>query len=96
MRPWPTSYDGTTPEELPYNYSAYPTLFDDLSGYEPKVVGMQLAPDGREVILVALSPGRVISSTLVGQGKVPGQDPSGSSRVTLDAIDAVRRAAKPL
>lgn len=76
---------------MPYDYSVYPTLFDDLTGYEPTVVGMDLAPDGRERIMIALSPGRYLSSTLVGQGKVPGQDPSGSSRVTLDAIMAVRR-----
>ena len=80
---------------MPYDYSAYPTLFDDLSGYAPAIVGMSLGPDGREVILIALSPGKVISSTLVGQGKVPGQDPSGSSALVLAALSAVRRDAKP-
>lgn len=88
---WPTDSDGTRAEDLPYDYSYFPTLFDDHSGYAPLVVGHGIGSDGRETILLALSPGRYLSGTIIGQGKVPGQDPSGSSRVILDAVDAVRR-----
>lgn len=66
--PWPTTHTGLTPADIPYGYSAFPTIWDDDSGYEPKVVGSEIDDSGRTVILVALSPGRYLSCTLVTAG----------------------------
>lgn len=67
--PWPTTHTGLTPADIPYGYSAFPTIWDDDSGYEPKVVGSEIDDSGRTVILVALSPGRYLSCTLVTAGQ---------------------------
>jgi hypothetical protein len=72
--PWPTTHTGLTPADIPADYSAFTTIFDDHRGYEPKVVGREIDDDGRIVILVAISPGAVISITLVNAGADPGEE----------------------
>lgn len=72
---WPVDHDGTGPDDLPYDYSMFPTLFDDKRGYAPLVVGHGMDDTGRETIMVALSPGSYLSATVISAGEVPGQDP---------------------
>lgn len=92
---WPVDHDGTTAEDLPYGYSYFPTLFDDKRGYDPLIVGHGIDDNGRETIMIALSPGAYLSATLIGQGEVPGQDPGKSEEVILEALREVRRTAEP-
>lgn len=66
--PWPTLHAGITPDDLPYGYSAYGNVWDDLSGYEPIVTGCETNEDSRQVIIVSLSPGRYLSCTMVSAG----------------------------
>jgi hypothetical protein len=72
--PWPTTHAGLTPADIPGDYSAFTTIFDDHRGYEPRVVGRETNDDGRIVILVAISPGAVIPITLVDAGADPGAE----------------------
>lgn len=66
--PYPTLHAGLTPEDLPYGYTAYQTVFDDGSGYAPAVVGSETDENGRLVIIVALSPGAYVRCTMVSAG----------------------------
>ena len=84
--PWPTTHAGLTPADIPYDYNAFPTMWDDDSGYEPHVVGSEVDDAGRTVIMVALSPGRVVPYTMV----LAGQDVGTASKALLEALSAVR------
>lgn len=88
--PWPTTHDGETPDTIPYGYSYFSTVWDDHSGYEPRVVGDYVDTSGRMVILVALSPGRVIEVTMVSAGQAPGE----AGKALLEAL-AASNAASP-
>lgn len=66
--PYPTLHSGLTPEDLPYGYTAYQTVFDDGRGYAPVVVGSETDENGRLVIIVALSPGVYTRCTMVSAG----------------------------
>lgn len=66
--PPPVLSGGLTPAEIPYGYSAYATVFNDLRGYQPTVVGHELDNSSRQVIIVALSPGAYVRCTLVSAG----------------------------
>lgn len=87
--PWPTTHTGLTPADIPKEYSAFTTIWDDHRGYEPKIVGREIDDHGREVILVALSPGVMITTTLISTGQTP--EDSGSTLV--QAIKAMRQNA---
>lgn len=69
----PSGLPDTTPEELPWGYSIYRSIWDDLSGYEPMIVGSDTDPTGREVILIALSPGQYVSATMILRTSVAGE-----------------------
>lgn len=66
--PYPTLHTGLTPDDIPYGYSAYNTIFDDGRGYDPQVVGHDTDENGRQVIIVALSPGNYVGCTMVSVG----------------------------
>ena len=84
--PWPTTHAGLTPDDIPYDYSAFQTIWDDDSGYGPKVVGSEIDDAGRTVITVALSPGRYLPVTLVSAGPAPEEQVRGF----LEALTLVR------
>lgn len=67
--PWPTLHTGLEPKDIPIGYHAFDTIWDDDRGYEPRVVGYETDADGRQVILLAISPGAVISATMVSAGQ---------------------------
>jgi hypothetical protein len=77
--PYPTLHGGLTPDDIPYGYSAYRTVFDDGTGYEPQIVGIDETPESRLVIMVALSPGTYVACTMV----LAGQDPEQASDTVL-------------
>lgn len=83
---WPTLHTGFTPADIPIGYSAFTTIWDDHRGYEPKVVGHEVDDAGRTVIMVAISPGAVISITLVNAGQTLG----GGGTAVLEALGAIR------
>jgi len=84
--PYPTTYAGLTPDDIPYGYSAFNTLWDDGRGYEPAVVGHEVDDAGRLVILLALSPGQYLRTTMVSAGQAPEQ----AGKALLEAL--ARRA----
>lgn len=84
--PFPTLHTGLTPDDIPYGYSAFASVWDDLRGYEPRVVGHETDDAGRMVILVTLSPGSVIATTVVNAG----QTPEAAGEAVLNAIRALR------
>lgn len=87
MRPeWPTTHDGLTLDDIPYGYSAYGSMLDDLSGYEPRVVGSEENEASQQVIMVAVSPGRYVPYTMVLAGQAPGE----AGQALLGAIGALR------
>lgn len=65
---WPLESTGLTPADVPADYNVFPDIWNDGSGYEPIVVGRGLNDDGGETILISLSPGHVISATLISGG----------------------------
>lgn len=65
---YPILHTGLTPDDIPFGYSCYATVFDDLRGYEPRVVGLERDDDYRQVIIVALSPGQYVRCTMVTVG----------------------------
>lgn len=84
--PFPTLHTGLTPDDIPYGYSMFPSIWDDLSGYEPRVVGHETDDAGRMVILVALSPWSKIATTVVSAG----QTPEAAGEAVLEAVRALR------
>jgi hypothetical protein len=84
--PYPTLHGGLTPDDIPYGYSAYRTVFDDGTGYEPQIVGIDETPESRLVIMVALSPGTYVACTMV----LAGQDPEQASDTVLDAFQTMQ------
>jgi hypothetical protein len=90
--PYPTLHSGLTPDDLPYGYSAYGSVFDDASGYEPMVVGYDASPESRLVIIVALSPGRYVPCTMVSAG----WDPEQACKAVLDGFTAARPPGVPV
>lgn len=87
--PWPTTHTGLTPADIPKEYSAFTTIWDDHRGYEPKIVGREIDDHGREVILIALSPGVMITTTLISAGSAP----EDSAAKAVAAIKALRERA---
>jgi len=79
-------HTGLTPDDIPYGYSSFTTIWDDDTGYEPKIVSSELDDSGRTVIMVALSPGRYLPVTLVSAG----QTPEDQAQSLLEALSAVR------
>lgn len=65
---YPILHTELTPDDIPFGYSCYVTVFDDLRGYEPRVVGVERDDDYRQVIIVALSPGQYVRCTMVTVG----------------------------
>ena len=84
--PWPTDHAGLTADDIPYGYSAFTSIWDDHSGYEPIIVGREIDDSGHTVIFVELSPGKILPVTLVPTG------PAGEAQVEdLQAALAVLR-----
>lgn len=71
--PFPPESAGITADDIPYGYSHYRTIWDDKRGYAPKAVGVSTDENGREVIMVALSPSQYIAVTMVSAGWGPGE-----------------------
>lgn len=69
-------------EDVPYGYNVFPDIWNDGRGYEPIIVGRERSDTGREVILISLSPGQVISATLVS-----GEE--GQVKRVLEAVKAL-------
>lgn len=66
--PFPPESAGLTPDDIPYGYSAYRTIWDDKMGYARQAVGSYTDENGRLVILIALSPGQYVPVTMVSAG----------------------------
>lgn len=79
---WPLESTGLTPADVPADYNVFPDIWNDGSGYEPIVVGRETDDAGREVILISLSPGNVISATLISGG-------DDQVRAALEAVKAL-------
>lgn len=93
--PWPTLHSGLTPADIPIDYSAYTSVLDDGRGYAPVVVGSETDDHGREVILVALSPGVYQAFTLVSAGAVGEAAAEALVRALGHLRDAVGPTAPP-
>ena len=79
---WPLDSTGLTPADVPADYNVFPDIWNDGMGFEPIVVGRETNDAGREVILISLSPGHVISATLISGG-------DDQVRAAIDAVKAL-------
>lgn len=85
--PFPPESAGLTPDDIPYGYSMYRTIWDDHRGYDRKAVDASTDENGRTVIMVALSPGEYIRATMVSAGWAADQAGSALLGMITEAID---------
>lgn len=83
---WPVDHDGTTADEIPYGASVFRTIWDDHRGYDAVPVGRSGWYSGRQLIMVAVSPGAYIEAMMIGTGHIADDD-------IADAIRRVRQLA---
>lgn len=92
--PFPPESAGITPDEIPYGYSHYRTIWDDKKGYARAIVGKTTDENGREVIMIALSPGVYVPVTMVSAGQAAGAAETGLLSMITEAVASPGLAGK--